>query len=82
MNVQIEKDIPIPGGLKGRVNLGVIPLGEMQVGDSIRVDCAPEDIRRVIASLRIRAHRYASQHPGWKFTASQKGGVIRLWRIE
>jgi hypothetical protein len=54
----------------------------MQVGDSIRVDCAPEDIRRVIASLRIRAHRYARQHPGWKFTASQKGGVIRLWRIE
>lgn len=82
MSVQIEKDIPIPSRVKNRVSLGHLPLAEMEVGDSIRVDCAPEDVRRVIASVRVRAHRYAQQNPGWKFSASQKDDVIRLWRTE
>lgn len=79
MNVQIEKDIPVPS--RYRVNLGKLPLEDMEIGDSIRVDCAPEDTRRVIAAIRVRAHRFSKQ-TGWKFSASQKGGVVRLWRTE
>jgi hypothetical protein len=79
-SVKIEKGVPIPSRIASRVRVGNLPLGELDVGDSILVECTDEEKNRVIHSLRVRLGRFTKKEPDFKFSSTKVQGGIRIWR--
>ena len=72
MEINIDKDVPIPS--KGRTKY---PLGEMNVGDSFLVNKGAEKT----SSLRMTVSIYGKKH-NKKFTTRTTPDGVRVWRIE
>ena len=71
--MQIEKNIPLPGGADPRERY---PFPEMAIGDSFMVLDATW-----IKNLRSAAYMYSRRHPGARFTCRRHGEGWRLWRV-
>lgn len=78
--MQIEKNIPLPKHIALRVRVGPLPLGKLEVGDSILVECKEHEKERMIHSIRVRLGRFSKQNIGYKFSASKVEEGIRIWR--
>jgi hypothetical protein len=81
--ISIEKDVPYPmpkiRKRKLRIDRGtrlVLPLKDMQVGDSIYVPDAIMSRK----SAQISASKYAGDY-GWKFRTKPEAGGCRIWRL-
>lgn len=84
--MKIERGIPLPTKLSDRVDVGPLPLGDMKVDDSIRVDAKTgRELERKFNSCRIRCQRFSRKHPHIKFKIAKdfdsKGQYIRIWRV-
>jgi hypothetical protein len=42
--MKIDKNVPLPKRIANRVSIGPLPLKELDVGDSILVECTPDEI--------------------------------------
>ncbi len=78
--IKIEKGIPIPSRIAKRVRVGDLPLGELDEGDSLLVECTDEEKDRVIHSLRVRLGRFTKKEPKFKFSSTKVQGGVRIWR--
>lgn len=78
--VKIEKGIPVPSRIASRVRVGNLPLGDLESGDSILVECSNEEKDRVIHSLRVRLGRFTKKEPEFKFSSTKVPEGIRIWR--
>jgi hypothetical protein len=84
--MKIERGIPLPPGLKDRVEVGPLPLSEMKVDESIRVDAKNvRELERKYNACRIRLQRYTKKYPHIKFKLAKdsdgKGPYLRIWRV-
>jgi len=84
--MKIESGIPLPARLSERVEVGPLPLGEMRVDDSIRVDAKnPRELDRKYHACRIRCQRFSKKHPRLKFKVAkdsdEKGPYLRIFRV-
>ena len=71
--MQIEKNIPLPGGVDPRERY---PFPDMAIGDSFMIVDATW-----IKNLRSAAYMYSRRHPGTRFTCRRHGEGWRLWRV-
>lgn len=78
--MQIEKNIPLPKRISERIRIGHLPLGELEVGDSILVPCADTEKNRIIHSIRVRLGRFSKRNAGYVFSATKVEEGIRIWR--
>lgn len=78
--MQIEKGIPLPKRIADRVRVGPLPLGELDVGDSILVECPEHEKDRIIHSIRVRLGRFSNRNMGYKFSATKVEEGVRIWR--
>jgi len=84
--MKIERGIPLPPNLSERVVVGPLPLSEMKVDESIRVDAKNgRELERKYNSCRIRLQRFTHRHPHLKFkiakSVDSKGAYLRIWRV-
>ena len=85
--MKIDKGIPLPNSVTDRIMVGPLPLKEMKVGDSIRVDAANgQEFKRKITSLRVRVRRFSNKYPQYKFSVIKcnsrtSGNYIRIFRV-
>lgn len=79
--MKIDKNVPLPKRIANRVNIGPLPLKELHVGDSILVECTPEEARKVLHSVRVRLSRFALANKGYKFSSSTDKKGVRIWRV-
>lgn len=78
--MQIEKGVPLPKRIADRVRVGPLPLGQLDVGDSILVECAEQEKERIIHSVRVRLSRFSKRNLGYIFSATKVDEGIRIWR--
>jgi hypothetical protein len=86
MNMKIEKGIPLPPRLSQRTEVGPLPLNEMKIDESIRVNAKNKrELERKFNACRIRCHRFSRKHPHIKFKLAKdsdsKGPYLRIWRV-
>jgi len=84
--MKIERGIPLPNNLGDRVSVGPLPLSEMKVDDSIRVDAKnARELERKYNACRIRLQRFTKKRPHYKFKLAKysdsKGPYLRIWRV-
>jgi len=84
--MKIERGIPLPPQLRERVEVGPLPLGEMKVDESIRVEAKNRrELLRKYHSCRIRCQRFTRKHPHIKFKVAKDsdstGPYLRIWRV-
>jgi hypothetical protein len=84
--MKIERGIPLPPRLGERVEVGPLPLSEMKVDDSVRVDAKNmKELERKYNACRIRLQRFSRKHPHIKFKLAKdsdsKGPYLRIWRV-
>ena len=84
--MKIERGIPLPPRLSERVEVGPLPLSEMKVDESIRVNAKNgRELERKFNACRIRLQRFSRKHPHIKFKLAKdsdsKGPYLRIWRI-
>ena len=84
--MKIDRGIPLPNNLSERVPVGPLPLSEMKVDDSIRVDAKnARELERKYNACRIRLQRFTKKRPHFKFKLAKdsdsKGPHIRIWRV-
>lgn len=79
--MKIEKGVPLPKRIANRVSIGPLPLKDLNVGDSILIDCVKDEVKRVLHSIRVRLARFSKLNPKYKFSSSQDKGGIRIWRV-
>lgn len=79
--MKIDKNVPLPSRIANRVTIGPLPLEELEVGDSILIDCDPEETQRVLHSVRVRLSRFAKSNAGFKFSSSPDKKGVRVWRV-
>ena len=58
--MKIDKNVPLPKRIANRVSIGPLPLKELDVGDSILVECTPDETQKVLHSVRVRLSRFAA----------------------
>jgi hypothetical protein len=51
------------------------------VGDSILVECNPDEIERVLHSVRVRLSRFRSKNKAFRFSSAAEKKGIRIWRV-
>lgn len=68
---KIEKNVPMPNGLRTRGSR--YPFPQMEVGDSFFA----QGSRGTIASA---AHTYGKKH-GFRFSSRTEGDGVRVWRV-
>ena len=86
----IEKDIPIPTGLKASPSHCHVFLDEMEVGDSVLIEAVDFNLRNMRATVRVRNLRTRKgeglhQHTFlWAreegYPKDDESGAIRIWR--
>lgn len=79
--MKIERNVPLPEHISSRINIGPLPLKEMEVGDSFFLSCSEEQINKMLTSLRVRLSRFTQNHPDFKFSSTKEGKGIRVWRV-
>ncbi len=79
--MKIDSNVPLPRHLKGRIRIGSLPLLDLGVGDSILVECSPDEIDRVLHSVRTRLSRLHSKNKGFRFSSTAENKGIRIWRV-
>jgi hypothetical protein len=79
--MKIDRDIPLPDRIAKRVTIGPLPLSDLAVGDSILVECSPEEMQRVLHSVRVRLSRFKQANKGYKFSSTKDKKGIRIWRV-
>jgi len=84
--MKIDRGIPLPVRLSERVEVGPLPLSEMKVDESIRVDAKNvKELERKFNACRIRCQRFSRKHPHIKFKLAKdsdhKGPHLRIWRV-
>jgi len=79
--MKIDKNVPLPSRIANRVNIGPLPLEELEIGDSILIDCDPQETQRVLHSVRVRLSRFAHKNKGYKFSSSPDRKGVRIWRV-
>lgn len=72
MPIQIDKDLPIPTGGRGRP--AKYPWADMEVGDSF---LSPDQAPNTMSNVRLKAEK----RTGFKFTTRAEGDGTRIWRI-
>jgi hypothetical protein len=77
----IDKNVPLPKHLASRIRIGPLPLSDLTVGDSILVECNPDDIERVLHSVRVRLSRFRSKNKAFRFSSAAEKKGIRVWRV-
>lgn len=80
--MKIDRGVPIPERIAKRVNIGPLPLSELNIGDSILIECGPEEIERVLHSVRVRLSRFKNSNKGLRFSSTKDKKGIRIWRTE
>lgn len=78
--MQIEKNVPMPPRIANRIRLGHIPLGELNSGDSILIECPDSEKDRIIHSIRVRLGRFSVRNPEFKFSSTKVQEGVRIWR--
>ena len=78
--MQIEKGVPLPKRIADRVRVGPLPLGDLDVGDSILVTCSDADKDRIMHSILVRLGRFSNRNMGYKFSATKVDEGVRIWR--
>ena len=84
--MKIEKGVPLHPRLSKRVEVGPLPLANMKVGDSIRVDAKNvHELERKYNACRIRYQRFTRKNPHIIFRickdSDSKGPYLRIWRV-
>lgn len=79
--MKIDNNVPLPKHLAGRVRIGSLPLFDLDVGDSILVECSPDEIERVLHSVRVRLSRFRSKNKAFRFSSAAEKKGIRIWRV-
>ena len=79
--MKIDSNVPLPRHLAGRVRIGPLPLLDLDVGDSILVECNPDEIERVLHSVRVRLSRFRSKNKTFRFSSAAEKKGIRIWRV-
>jgi len=80
--MKIDKGVPLPPRIAKRVKIGPLPLKDLQVGDSILIDCkTDEEADQVLHNVRVRLSRFKKQHPDYNFSSSISKGGVRIWRV-
>ena len=79
--MKIDKNVPLPKRIANRVSIGPLPLKELDVGDSILVECTPNETQKVLHSVRVRLSRFAAANKGYKFSSSADKKGVRIWRV-
>lgn len=78
--MQIDKNVPIPG--RG-VKRTTIPIFDMEIGDSVFVECDKSDThkvqRKISASTLLRLKKKGLN---WKFCVRKVDNGIRIWRVQ
>ena len=79
--MKIEKDVPLPDRIAKRINIGPLPLTDLKVGDSILVECSPEEINKVLHSVRVRLSRFKQSNKDFNFSSTKDKKGVRIWRV-
>ena len=84
--MKIDRGIALPAKLSERVEVGPLPLSDMKVDESIRVDAKTiRELERKYNACRIRLQRYSKKYPNIKFKLAKdsdaKGPYLRIWRV-
>lgn len=79
--MKIDRGVPLPDRIAKRVTIGPLPLSELNIGDSILVECDPEEVERVLHSVRVRLSRFAQANKGYKFSSTKDKKGVRIWRV-
>lgn len=79
--MKIDKNVPLPKRIANRVNVGPLPLKDLNVGDSILISCKPTEQDRVLHSVRVRLVRFSQANKDFKFSSSKVEGGVRVWRV-
>lgn len=79
--MKIDKGVPLPSRIANRVTIGPLPLEELSIGDSILIECSPDETQRVLHSVRVRLSRFANKNKGYKFSSSPDKKGVRIWRV-
>lgn len=79
--MKIEQGVPLPPRIAKRVRIGPLPLEQLQRGDSILVECSPQEVERVLHSVRVRLSRHTSKNPSVRFSSSKDPKGVRIWRV-
>lgn len=79
--MKIERGVPLPSRIANRVTIGPLPLKELNVGDSILIECAKNELRKVLHSVRVRLSRFSKANPKYKFSSSEEPKGVRIWRV-
>ena len=79
--MKIDKGVPLPDRIAKRITVGPLPLADLGVGDSFLVECTPEELERVLHSVRVRLSRFAQTNKGYKFSSTKDKKGVRIWRV-
>jgi hypothetical protein len=80
--MKIDSNVPLPPRIAGRVRIGPLPLLELEIGDSILVECEPDEVERVLHSVRVRLSRFRSKNRSFKFSSTAEKKGVRIWRVK
>ena len=79
--MKIDSNVPLPDRIAKRVTIGPLPLSDLNVGDSILVECSADEVERVLHSVRVRLSRFAQSNKGYKFSSTKDKKGVRIWRV-
>jgi hypothetical protein len=81
--MKIERNVGVPEERK-RVHVGPLPLSKLNVGDSIVVEFAPEELSKAAHTIRVRCCLFSNKDPKYKFSVKKETSKnrVRIWRIK
>ncbi|NBS70951.1 hypothetical protein EBT31_18900 [bacterium] len=79
--MKIDKNVPLPARIANRVNIGPLPLADLQVGDSVLIECDLDETQKILHAVRVRLSRFAKSNKGFKFSSSPEKKGVRVWRV-
>lgn len=78
----IEKNIPLREYVRGRTRGTPYPFREMEVGDSFRVSCHPDDLKKLAGRVANAARTYGQKNAGFAYAVRSGPDHVRCWRIK
>ena len=79
--MKIDSNVPLPERIAKRISIGPLPLTSLAVGDSILVECSPEETEKVLHSVRVRLSRFKKANKGFNFSSTKDKKGVRIWRV-
>lgn len=79
--MKIERNVGIPKS-RNRTKVGELPLEDLNVGDAIVIDFAPEEIDKATHTIRVRCSVFTRKNPDRKFSVNKDSlhNKVRVWR--